>query len=129
MAFRLTDSVKSIIHLSVQNRYLKLLGKIGVKTLEDLLNYYPARYEDYSFISPISNIQPGEKVTVIGKITSFSHKFTGRSGFTIQQAEIADETGKLKVNWFNHQFLKNILSAGINIAVAGVVEKQGMATE
>ncbi|MBI2309481.1 ATP-dependent DNA helicase RecG [Candidatus Collierbacteria bacterium] len=125
MTIRLNDSVKNIIHTSVQSRYLKLLEKIGVKTIEDLINYYPVRYEDYSLISPISNLQPGEKITIIGKITSFSHKFTRKKGFTIQQAEMADETGKLKVVWFNHQFLKNIISPGINIAVAGLVERQG----
>ena len=38
---------------------------------------------------------------------------------------MADETGRLKVNWFNHRFLKDILSTGTNIAVAGLVERQG----
>ena len=125
MAFKLTDSVKNIIHPSVQSRYLKLLEKIGIKTLEDLINHYPIRYEDYSVISKIGKLQPGEKTTVTGKIISFSHKFTRRRGFTIQQAEMADETGRLKVNWFNHRFLKDILSTGTNIAVAGLVERQG----
>ena len=125
MAFKLTDSVKNIIHPSVQKRYLQLLDKVGIKTLEDLINYYPVRYEDYSLISPISNLQPGEKVTVIGKVTSFSHKFTKKRGFTIQQAELDDGTGKLKINWFNQLFLKNIISPGINLSVAGTVEWQG----
>ena len=125
MIFRLTDSVKNIIHPSVQKRYLKLLEKVGVKTLNDLLNYYPARYEDYSLISSIANLQPGEKATVTGKIISFSHKFTKRRGFTIQQAELDDGTGKLKVVWFNQLFLKNIISPGTNLSIAGLVERQG----
>ncbi len=125
MTLRLTDSVKNIIHPSVQSRYLKLLDKVGIKTLEDLINYYPVRYEDYSLISPIANLQPGEKVTVIGKVTSFSHKFTKKRGFTIQQAELNDGTGKLKIIWFNQLFLKNIILPGINLSVAGTVETQG----
>src|SRR3990167_6468924 len=125
MAFRLTDSVKNIIHPSVQSRYLKLLHKVGVKTLEDLINYYPVRYEDYSLISPIGKLQPGEKVTVLGKITSFSHKFTKKRGFTIQQTELDDGTGKLKIVWFNQLFLKNIILPGRNLSVAGTVETQG----
>jgi len=125
MTLRLNDSVKTIIHPSVQSRYLKLLHKVGVKTLEDLINHYPVRYEDYSLISPITNLQPGEKVTIIGKISSFSHKFTKKRGFTIQQSELIDGTEKLKLIWFNHQFLKNIILPGIKIAVAGLVERQG----
>jgi ATP-dependent DNA helicase RecG len=125
MNLKLSDSVVNIIHPSVQSRYLRLLDKVGIKTIDDLINYYPARYEDYSIISKIGRLQPGEKVTVIGQITSFSHKFTRKRGFTIQQAEMADETGKLKVNWFNHRFLKNIISPGINMSVAGLVETQG----
>src|SRR3990167_7797267 len=125
MAFKLTDSVKNIIHPSVQKRYLKLLDKVGIKTLGDLLNYYPARYEDYSLILPINRLQPGKTVTVIGKVTSFSHKFTKKRGFTIQQAELDDGTGKLKIVWFNQLFLKNIILPGTNLSVAGIVEKQG----
>ncbi|MBI5356883.1 ATP-dependent DNA helicase RecG [Candidatus Collierbacteria bacterium] len=125
MTIRLTDSVKNIIHPSVQSRYLKLLEKIGVKTLDDLINHYPVRYEDYSLISEIKKLQPGGKVTVIGKISSFSHKFTKKRGFTIQQAELDDGTGKLKIIWFNQLFLKNIISSGINLSVAGIAEVQG----
>lgn len=120
----LSDQVGSIIYQTVRKKYVGLLRKIKVKTVADLLNYYPARYEDYSLISPITSLQPGEKVTVIGKITSFSHKFTRRRGFTIQQAELTDGTEKLKLVWFNHLFLKNIISPGKNLAVAGLVERQ-----
>jgi ATP-dependent DNA helicase RecG len=125
MAFKLTDSVKNIIHPSVQKRYLKLLDKVGIKNLRDLLNYYPARYEDYSVISKIGRLQEGEKITVIGKVTSFSHKFTKKRGFTIQQGELDDGSGKLKIIWFNQLFLKNMILPGINLSVAGVVETQG----
>ena len=50
--------------------YAKRLEKLNINTLEDLLFHFPFRYDDYSLISPISRIQPGETVTIKGKIIS-----------------------------------------------------------
>lgn len=46
----------------------KRLEKLGIKTIEDLLNHFPFRYDDFSLISQISQIQPGETVSIIGEV-------------------------------------------------------------
>lgn len=46
---------------------IRRLKKIGIKTFFDLLNFFPYRYENYSLISPVNKVQPGEKLTVKGK--------------------------------------------------------------
>ncbi|HUV46879.1 MAG TPA: hypothetical protein VMW29_01975, partial [Candidatus Bathyarchaeia archaeon] len=50
----------------VGKTYAQRLKKLDIKTVEDLLCHYPFRYDDFRRISPISQLQPGEKTTIQG---------------------------------------------------------------
>ncbi len=101
--------------------YAEKLEKLNIFTFGDLLLHIPSRYENYSIISPIDNLQEGETVTVIGTITEL--KNTHISKFkTIQRGVITDETGSMNISWFNQPFLTKNIQVGDNVAVAGRVE-------
>lgn len=118
----LTDSVTSIPYVGSQ--YAPLLAKLEIKTLGDLLEHYPTRYENYSLRSTIGRVQPGEIVTIVGRISSFQHKFTRKRGFTIQEATLRDESGTLLLRWFNQPFLQHALKVNDRCAIAGAVEQE-----
>lgn len=99
----------------------KKLEKLGVRTVEDLLWYAPFRYNDYSLISPIARVQPGETVTIRGEVISMKNAFT-KTGKKLQQAKISDETGTLDVIWFNQMYLTNIIKPGQMLSVSGKVD-------
>lgn len=99
----------------------KKLEKLGVKTVEDLLYYVPFRYNDYSLVSPIARVQPGEVVTVRGEVVSIKNSFT-KTGKKLQQAKISDETGTLDVIWFNQMYLTNIIKPGQMLNLSGKVD-------
>ena len=101
--------------------YAKLLGRLEIRTAEDLIHHYPFRYEDYSIISKVSLIQPGEKVTVQGEVLSMKNVYTKR-GKKIQQATVADETGKIEAVWFNQPFLVKNIHQGDKISLSGKIE-------
>lgn len=103
---------------------IRKLKSLGINTYFDLLNYFPYRYENYSIISPIIKVQPEETVTVIGKIVEAKNHYT-RRGLTIQRVIIADETGKIEVNWFNQPYLIRLFIIGQRISVAGIVKQFG----
>lgn len=109
----------------VGEKYGGLLRKLEIKTIENLLHHYPTRYEDYSLISKIDRLQAGEVVTVIGEVSEFKYQPTRKQGFSIQQAQLADDTGELKLTWFNQRFLSSVIKPGTRISVAGTVEKEG----
>ena len=48
--------------------YASRLEKLGIFTFEDFLYHVPSRYEDFSIISNIEQVQAGETVTIRGKI-------------------------------------------------------------
>ena len=55
--------------------YARRLEKLGIQDLEDFLYHVPSRYEDFSIVSTIANTQPGETVTIKGKILKYAISF------------------------------------------------------
>ncbi len=101
--------------------YVSKLKKLGINTIGDLLFHLPFRYENYSLVSKINKLQPGEKVSVLGTIASFKNIFT-KYGKKIQQAKIADETGEIEITWYNQPFLQRVFKNGTKVALAGEVK-------
>src|SRR3989344_1193040 len=100
---------------------IKKLKLIGVETYCDLLNYFPFRYENYSLLSPIAKIQNGEIATIKGKIIKFFNIFS-KTGFKIQKATIADDSGKIDAVWFNQFYLTRIFQPGMYVSLSGEVK-------
>ncbi|PIR79650.1 MAG: DNA helicase RecG [Candidatus Levybacteria bacterium CG_4_10_14_0_2_um_filter_36_16] len=103
----------------------RLLEKLGLYTIEDLLYYIPYRYEDMSLISEISMVQAGENITVQGTVTATKNVFTRRRNFTIQKITIEDTTGEIECTWFNQIYLLRTVHKGDFLSVAGRVEQTG----
>lgn len=116
-------SLKSSIRSEggIYKRYASFLEKLGINKFEDFLFHVPFRYDDYSIISDIARLQPGEVVTIHGKVLAIQNQYT-RNRFTIQKAKVQDETGAVDLVWFNQPYLTRAISEGDSIAVSGKVE-------
>ncbi len=106
-------------------RYARGLEKLGINTLEDFLYHIPSRYEDYSLISNISQIQAGETVTVRGEIVDVKNEYTRRR-FTLQKAKVKDDTGRIDVIWFNQPYIAKSINPGDFISLSGRVKQKGL---
>ena len=83
------------------------LEKRGFRTLKDLLYYFPRSYEDYQSQTNIVDIKPG-RVILRGRIRNLKNLHTRRRNFVITQGEIYDETGAVRVVWYNQPYrIKN----------------------
>lgn len=100
--------------------YAQRLKKLNIYLIEDLLRHYPFRYDDYSLITKINEVQPGEIVTINGVISKIKNIYA-KNGKKIQRGEITDETGSIEVIWYNQPFLINILKIGIKVNLAGKI--------
>ncbi|MBI5465658.1 ATP-dependent DNA helicase RecG [Candidatus Gottesmanbacteria bacterium] len=98
--------------------YGKRLEKLGIKTVEDLLCHFPHRYEDYSLISKISQVQAGETVTLRGTVTQMKNEYT-KTGKKIQKAVVSDGTDSMEIVWFNQPFLVKTIKVGENYSFSG----------
>src|SRR3989344_2096897 len=104
--------------------YARRLKVLGIKTIFDLVNHYPFRYEDYSKVEKIRNLTPGEKISVKGIVLEIKNIRT-RSGKFITKATVADQTDKIEVIWFNQPFLTKNIHSGMQISLSGKVEFEG----
>ncbi|MGB9672781.1 MAG: ATP-dependent DNA helicase RecG, partial [Anaerolineales bacterium] len=106
----------------VGQRYTKILSKLGIFTLEDLLYYLPRRYDDYSKLSPINRIRYGEEVTVIGTIQSITTRKSNNNR-PIVEAILSDSTAAVRITIFNQPWQVNKLRVGAQYAIAGKVDQ------
>ncbi|MBT6819253.1 MAG: DNA helicase RecG, partial [Candidatus Magasanikbacteria bacterium] len=97
------------------------LKRLGIETVQELLFYFPFRYEDYSKLRNIKDLQDGEQVTIKGKIELIANKRSPRKRTMITEAVVADETEQLKVVWFGQPFITKTLKQGDSVYLFGKV--------
>ncbi len=114
------DSPVSTIK-SVGPSYQKLLEKLSIEKVEDLINHIPFRYDDYSLISDTQRCQIGEVVTIRGQVVSLKNQRT-RRGLSMQIGAFADEKGRMPLVFFNQPFLVKMLYPGQKITLSGKVQ-------
>src|SRR3989344_2747914 len=88
--------------------YQKKLKKLKIKTVQDLLLYFPQRYDDFSNIVPISAAKQGQVVCVQGRIVAGEASKSFRKWMDIISITIEDETGTINATWFNQPYLVHL---------------------
>ena len=105
-------------------QYQKRLGRMGIKTVKDLIFHFPHRYDDFSNLIPIARAEPGGPFSFQGEILEIKNIRTFRKRLFLTQAVIYDGTGKLKVLWFNQPYLINTFKRGDYVCLAGKIIKK-----
>ena len=101
------------------------LNKLGIETVEDLIEYYPRDYEDRSRFVPINEIEIGSVNTIRGRVLTSPEARRVRT-ITIVGVRIADGTGSIECVWFNQPYVKNQLIVGKEYTFTGkVIQKFG----
>ena len=101
---------------------VQALNKLGIFTIDDLLGYYPMRYNDLAMKTPAETLD-GEKVTFKGVITSpptinrFGYKKT-RTSFRLT---VGNDT--IMVSFFNQPWVGKNLDIGQEVALYGTYDK------
>ena len=86
------------------------LAQKNIHTIQDLLFWVPLRYEDRSQQKLIKDLVKDELVTIVAEVQSVSNQYRGRR--SIQRATISDDSGSLKLIWFNSPYIKDTLKKG-----------------
>ncbi len=102
-------------------RFLAKLAKLGIRTVRDLLWHFPTRYEDFSTVARIAELEGNQNTTVQGVIRKVALRRTARRHMVIVEAEIMDDTGSINAIWFNQPFVAKTLRPGRLASFAGKV--------
>ena len=109
---------------SIKGINLKLaakFNKLGVTTARDLLYFFPRRHIDYSKRSRISELEVGIEQTIVARAWEATERKSLR-GMRSTEAIVGDETGTIRVIWFNQPYLAKRLSPNTQIALSGKVD-------
>lgn len=92
-------------------KFAEELANIQIHTVEDLLNYFPYRYDSYD-IKPLSECRHQDQVTIVGEVIrapslTFHGKRKSRMTFLIEVEQIA-----VQAVVFNRAFLKDRIQIG-----------------
>jgi ATP-dependent DNA helicase RecG len=93
---------------------------LGLQTIEQLVEYYPRRYEDYSEITPVVKIKPGV-VTIEAQIKQAKGRYV-RRGMHITEAIASDLSGSVRLVWFNQPYRESSLKLGTQYYISGIFE-------
>ncbi len=94
-------------------------AKLNVRVVRDLLRLFPRRYVDYSQTKPICELVEGEEQTIVGTIWQAKVATLGSRRGT--EAIVGDETGNVRVVWFNQPYLAKSLRTNARIVLSGSV--------
>jgi ATP-dependent DNA helicase RecG len=101
-----------------------LLAKLGVQTVQDLLYYFPARYEDRRTAKTIDQLTPGERESVLVTVLypPQTQKMGGRmAGRSMTRVRVGDETGRADLQWWNQAWREKQFQPGMQLFVYGKI--------
>lgn len=100
------------------------LGKkyalLGIHSVADLIDYYPRRYDDYSQVLPIAHIKPGI-VSIKASIKQIKGRYV-RRGMHITEAIASDESGSVRLIWFNQPYRAAAIKPKAEYYISGQFE-------
>ena len=101
---------------------LQLLNKVDIYTIDDLVRYYPYRYNIYT-PSNILESSPEDTIVVTGTVTSNANVFYIRKGFNRLTFTLETNNINIKVTIFNRDFYKRLITIGKTISLIGKYDK------
>ena len=113
---KLTDSIRLI--KGIGEKKASKLAKLNIKTLEDLIYHFPARYEDRSIFKTLDQIASDERVCSYGTIVNFE-KTTPKRNLSIIKIVVKQGQNMAYLTLFNNKYIVDKYSIGDKIAFYG----------
>ena len=126
---RLISSAPTLYELDTPVEKIRSIGRtkqaifnnLGIYNLQALLTNYPRRWEDRSQVQKIANLRPGafEQIKVV---VAEAKTIVTANRKRLLEIEAIDESGSLKLIWFNQPYLSSKLRPGLHIVAFGKAE-------
>ena len=106
----------------IGDKTIKSLNKLNIYNIDDLVNYYPFRYQNYN-IKKLSSVSNNENCTIIAAVESNPQVFYFKKNFNRLSFKVLSDNLLINVTIFNRAFLKNNIKIGEKITLIGKFEK------
>ena len=89
-----------------------LFARLGIKSVGDLINFYPRTYEDWSNIKHIDELEYGETVCIKAVVATSVNDTRISGGRIISKTAVYDETDSIQLVFFNNKYISSMLRQG-----------------
>lgn len=97
------------------------LRRLGISTVEDLLNFFPRRYQDWTRVTKMEDAHYGEEQVLYGRILEVK-EIHPRMRMSILRVTISDGTGTAVLTYFNQPWKKNEFAVNRHVLAFGKPE-------
>jgi len=97
------------------------LKKLGLLTVENLLEHFPYRYENSAELKKIADLLSGEQVRIAGRVEKIEFEKTWKRKLNIAKATIEDGSGKIEAVWFRQPYIAKMLPEGSTAVFSGKI--------
>ncbi|MFC1874205.1 ATP-dependent DNA helicase RecG [Chloroflexota bacterium] len=94
-------------------------SKLGVRTIRDLLYFFPHRHLDYSQRKPIAQLTECNEETILANV--WQAQIIKLGGRRSTEAIVGDDTGNVRAVWFNNPYLVKNLTTNTRVVLSGRV--------
>lgn len=108
--------------IKIDDKTIKKLESLEIKSLYDLFYYFPRAYDDRTNIVKISDLRGEEYVVLRGNIMTVTDIPT-RNGMKMIKSNVSDGTGVIEVIWFQRPYLKKTLKIGEEYIFIGQIKR------
>ena len=103
---------------------VKLLNKLNIYTLKDLITFFPRNHEDRRIEKKIAECQDGETVLIKARALTKVSEIRKRR-LIIYKLIVHDESSSMIITWFNQKYIKNKFKIGETYSFFGKIENNG----
>ncbi|NLM73244.1 MAG: ATP-dependent DNA helicase RecG [Clostridiaceae bacterium] len=107
----------------------KILSKLGIYNVSDILSWFPRDYEDRSTFRKISEASDGEDILIKASLVSDITESRPRRNLTITKVMVSDGSAFLNLTWFNQKYIANSIKTGSEYYFYGKIKRTGMLLE
>lgn len=105
---QLYDNVSSL--KGIGPKKAEAFAKAGIETLEDLLYFFPRKYEDRREETPVGALAPGKDCLICGKVLSRRYAGNPYKKNTPLTLLVSDDTGTIEIVFFNGRYIANLFN-------------------
>jgi len=100
----------------------RALGRLGIRTLGDLIRFFPRAYEDRTVFRSIASLVPEETACVRAMVVSEPRLSRIRRGLELVKLRVVDDSGSLDITFFNQSYTRQQLHTGESYVFYGRIQ-------
>lgn len=104
-------------------RRAEALAEQGIRTIGDLIDYPPFRYEDRSVFRSLASLREGEWALTRGRICSVGGFEARGRRLSVFEILVKDGTAGMEIRFFNQPYLRNVYREGVALIIYGQVKR------